>query len=83
MTSFVDVRVGDYLYVKLPTQKKERRVLVTEISEDNIIAGELYDRTLKEYVQRVIDISWITGIRLLSREEAPMSSCVTVLYEIR
>ena len=83
MTSFVDVRVGDYLYVRLPNQQKERRVLVTEISGDDIIAGEMYDRSIREYVQRIIDTSWITGIRLLSRKEAPTSTSLMLIYEIR
>ena len=82
MTSFVDVRVGDFLYVRLPTAKKEKRVLVTEISADSIIAGEMYDRAIKQHVQRITEIEWITGIRLLNREEVPTSESVLLLYEI-
>ena len=70
MTSFVKISPGDYLYVRMPGANKDRRVTVTDIRDDNIISGALYDRSLKEYVERVIDISWITGIRIISSRGA-------------
>lgn len=82
MTSFVDIRVGDFLYVRFPDHQKDRRVLITDIRGDNMIAGEVYNRSTKKYVQRVVKLEWITGIRLLSREDTPTSESVMLLYEI-
>lgn len=82
MTSFVDIRVGDFLYVRFPDHKRDTRVLITDIRGDDMIAGEVYDRSTKKYMQRVVKLEWITGIRLLSREDVPTSSSVMLLYEI-
>ncbi len=82
MTSFVDIRVGDFLYVRFPDHKRDTRVLITDIRGDDMIAGEVYNKATKKYVQRVVKLDWITGIRLLSREDVPTSASVTLLYEI-
>ena len=83
MTSFVDIRVGDFLYVRFPDQKKDRRVIITDIRGDDMIAGEVYDRVTQKYAQRVVRLEWITGIRLLPREDVPTSHSVMLLYEIK
>ncbi|MBC8416741.1 hypothetical protein H8E06_00240 [bacterium] len=82
MTSFVDIRVGDFLYVRFPDHKKDTRIIITDIRGDDMIAGETYDTSLRKYIQRVVKLEWITGIRLLSREDIPTSRSVTLLYEI-
>ena len=66
MTNIIEIAVGDYLYVLFPNDTRDRRVKVTSI-RDKILRGDIYNRSKKKYTEKVIDLPWITGVKLVKR----------------
>ena len=72
MTNIIQIIAGDFLYVKEPDQKKARRVKVTKIGSNDHIYGDMYNRSTREYDMIKIDLSIVTGVRLISRRHVDM-----------
>ena len=79
MTSIVEIFAGDYLYVLFPEKKKSRRVKVVEIESKDVIYGALYDRSLKKYRKELIDLKWVTGVKLTNRKSVMTESISAIL----
>ena len=79
MTNIIEIIIGDYLYIKPHKQKRARRVKVTQISSNDLIYGDLYNRSEKVYEKVEIDLSIVTGVRLISRKRVDMDQEFTAL----
>ena len=82
MTSIIEIFAGDFLYVLFPETTKARRVKVVEVEHSDVIYGALYDRSLKQYRKEIIDLKWVTGVKLISRKSVMTDSISAILvYE--
>ena len=79
MTSIIEIFAGDFQYVLFPEKKEVRRVKVVEIEPKDIIYAALYDRSQKKYRKELIDLSWVTGVKLIPRNSIASSSSSTIL----
>ena len=79
MTNIIEVFVGDFLYVVFPDQEKSRRVRVIDIDDGDVLHCALYDRSEKKYVKELVELSWVTGVKLMSRKNIVNSTISAIL----
>lgn len=79
MTSIIEIFAGDFLYVTFPEATRARKVKVVEIKRKDVIYGALYDRSLKKYRKELIDLKWVTGVKLISRKSVITDSLSALL----